>query len=203
MKTTSLFLSAGAASLLVMPVFAGDHEDEVEIPFDVAEVFFELNKTDGDLGIHAMIDGEPWKRLQIEDTKERRILGVGVRGRLRRQGLTEIFFESAEPTFDELPPSVFFHRFPEGTYEVEGVSLEGDELENIARDLSAVDPKIPFTILAFFPEYQMKNFRRPQVQEMVKAYRKVKATGLQNIIGHPAGIRSIPFSLQYSSASGE
>lgn len=131
MKFTSFFLGAGAASLLVMPVFAGDHDDDDdEIPFEVAEVFFELNNTDGDLGIHAMIDGEPWKRLQIEDTKERRILGVGVRGRLRRQGLTEIFFESAEPTFDDLPPSVFFDRFPEGTYEVEGVSLEGDELES-------------------------------------------------------------------------
>ena len=59
--------------------------------------------------------------------------------------------------------------------------VEGDELANIARNLSAVDPKIPFTILAFFPEYQMKDFRRPHAKEMVEAYRRVKATGLQNI----------------------
>ena len=58
------------------------------------------------------------------------MLKVNVRGRLRRQGLTEFFFESAEPTFDELPPEQFFARFPEGTYEVEGVTLEGDELES-------------------------------------------------------------------------
>ena len=107
-----------------------DEHDASEIPFDVAEVFFELNNTDGDLGIHALIDGEPWKRLQIEDADERRLLNVGTRGRLRRQGLTEIFFESAEPTFDELSPKRFFERFPEGTYDVEGRTLEGDELES-------------------------------------------------------------------------
>lgn len=37
-----------------------------EIPFKIATVYFELNNTDGDLGIHALIDGEPWKKLQIE-----------------------------------------------------------------------------------------------------------------------------------------
>jgi hypothetical protein len=58
------------------------------------------------------------------------MLGVNVRGRLRRQGLTELFFESAEPTFNELSPKKFFKRFPEGVYEIEGVTLEGDELES-------------------------------------------------------------------------
>jgi len=112
----------------VPKVWAEDNGDE--IPFDEAYIYFELNNTDGDLGIHALIDGEPWKRLEIEDPNERRMLGVNVRGRLRRQGLTEFFFESAEPTFDELSPERFFRRFPEGEYEIEGISLEGDELES-------------------------------------------------------------------------
>ena len=85
MKYTKLIACAGAAGLLATPVIAEDH-DEDEIEFDVAEIFFELNNTDGDLGIHSLIDGEPWKRLKIEDPNERRMLGVGVRGRLRRQG---------------------------------------------------------------------------------------------------------------------
>lgn len=129
MKTRYLCLGTGVAALLVAPAFADSH-DEDEIPWEVAEVFFELNNTDGDLGIHSLVDGGPWKRLQIEDTKERTILDVKVRGRLRRQGMTEIFFESAEPTFDELAPEAFFDRFPEGTYEVEGVTLDGEELES-------------------------------------------------------------------------
>lgn len=103
-----------------------------EIPFADANVFFELNDTDGDLGIHALIDGEPWKRLEIEDPNERRMLLIRVTGRLRRQGLTELFFESAEPTFDELNPEDFFERFPEGTYEVEGLTLDREELESEA-----------------------------------------------------------------------
>ena len=131
MNPRLLGLCAGVSALLAAPtaVFAHD-DDEEEIPFDVAEVFFELNDTDGDLGIHALIDGDAWKRLRIEDKNERRLLSVKVRGRLRRQGLTEIFFESAEPMFDELPAPTFFSRFPEGTYEISGRTLEGDELKS-------------------------------------------------------------------------
>ncbi len=129
MTIGKLYLCAGAVTLLAAPVLADDHDEE-EISWDVAEVFFELNNTDGDLGIHALVDGEPWKRLQIEDVNERRIFAVNARSRLRRQGVTEIFFESAEPTFDELPSATFFRRFPEGIYEVEGVSLNGIEIES-------------------------------------------------------------------------
>ena len=39
----------------------------------------------------------------------------------------------------------------------------------------------PFSILAFFPEHQMKDFRRPNAKEMVEAYRNVKSTGLKRI----------------------
>ena len=128
MRARRLLLLAPAA-LLAVPAWADDDDDE-ELPFDVAEVFFELNNTDGDLGIHALIDGEPWKRLSIENDDDRKLLNVFVRSQLRRQGLTEIFFESAEPPFDELAPETFFRRFPEGEYEVEGVTLEGTELES-------------------------------------------------------------------------
>ena len=112
------------------PLAMAEHDDDMEVPFDVAQIFFELNDTDGDLGIHALIDGGPWKRLSIENPHERKLLNVFVRSRLRRQGLTEFFFESAEPTFDELPPAKFFRRFNPGTYEVEGRTLDGVELES-------------------------------------------------------------------------
>jgi hypothetical protein len=119
-----------------------DDDDDNEVPFAEAEIFFELNDTDGDLGIHALIDGDPWKWLEIEDPRERRMLAVAVRGRLGRQGLTELFFESAEPDFDELDPDVFFARFPKGEYEIEGVTLEGDELESTV-ELTHVLPAPP------------------------------------------------------------
>jgi hypothetical protein len=110
----------------------GDGEEQ-EIPFEEARLFFELNDTDGDLGIHGLVDGDEWKRLEIEDPNDVRMLDVLVRGRLRRQGLTEIFFESAEPPFDELAPQRFFQRFPEGIYDIGGITLDGQELDSEVR----------------------------------------------------------------------
>jgi len=113
------------------------NDDGEEMSFEVAEIYFELNDTDEDLGIHALVDGEPWKRIKIEGPNERVLLIVSAWSRLRRQGLTELFFESAEPPFESddpeevtLTPEQFFQRFPEGTYEIEGRTLEGDELES-------------------------------------------------------------------------
>ena len=97
--------------------------------FSEAELFVELNNTDGDLGIHGSIDGGAYSRLEIEDPNERVILVLRAGGRLARQGLTQLFFESAEPKFDELTPAEFFRRFPEGTYEIDAVSLTGEEIE--------------------------------------------------------------------------
>ena len=59
--------------------------------------------------------------------------------------------------------------------------METDELAKIAHTLKEVDPKIPFTILAFFPEHQMRDFRSPSVREMVEAYHKAKSVGLTHI----------------------
>jgi hypothetical protein len=106
------------------------HDDGDETPFDEADIFLELNDTDGDLGIHALVDGEAWRKLEIEGPDEREMLDVRVKGRLGRQGLTELFFESAEPPFTELSPQQFLRRFPEGVYEIDGTTLEGVELES-------------------------------------------------------------------------
>ena len=112
---------------------ADTRRDEDEgIPFAEAVVLAELNDTDGDLGFHASIDGDAWRLLEIEDPNERVILRIRGRSRLRRQGLTQLFFESAEPTFDELTPEAFFARFPEGEYEVSGRATDGGELESVA-----------------------------------------------------------------------
>lgn len=107
-----------------------EDEDEEELEFEEAELFFELNDTDGDLGIQGMIEGDAWKRLIIEGPDERQLLNIWVRRWLRRQGLSEFLFESDEPTFDELSPAQFFDRFPEGTYEIEGITKSGEELES-------------------------------------------------------------------------
>lgn len=93
--------------------------------FAEAEIFFELNDTDGDLGIHASIDGEAWTDLSIQGPNDGLLFEVSGRGKLRGQGLTQLSFESAEPSFDELEPEAFFRRFPEGRYEIVARALGG------------------------------------------------------------------------------
>jgi pyruvate-formate lyase-activating enzyme len=59
--------------------------------------------------------------------------------------------------------------------------VEAEELGRIAARLAALDPSIPFTILAFFPEHQMQDFQTPTVEEMIKAYENSRTAGLTQI----------------------
>lgn len=59
--------------------------------------------------------------------------------------------------------------------------VEAEELGDIAGLLAGVDPSIPFTILACFPEYRMRDARPPRVEEIVQAYESAKQRGLKNI----------------------
>jgi len=117
-----LTIALVAAGTAWMPAAAQPEEPP---QFSEAEIFFELNDTDGDLGIHGSIDGDPWLDLEIEGPGDRRLLNIFSQGRLRTQGMTQLFFESAEPPFDELDPAEFFRRFPEGRYTIEGRAQEG------------------------------------------------------------------------------
>ncbi|MFH0342161.1 MAG: hypothetical protein ACHBNF_08525 [Chromatiales bacterium] len=100
------------------------------VEFPEAELFFELNDTAGDLGIHSSIDGPAYTKLKIMGPKKHTILKLRPKGRLARQGLTQLFIESAEPSFDELAPEKFFRRFPEGPYVVKARTLDGGRLQS-------------------------------------------------------------------------
>ncbi len=58
--------------------------------------------------------------------------------------------------------------------------VEEDQIGKIAKLLVDLDPEIPFTILAFFPEYKLK-VRPPTLMEMLKAYNAAEEAGLKNI----------------------
>jgi hypothetical protein len=121
------------ASVVVGLVWGGVAGGVSAAEFTQAELFVELNDTDGDLGFHAAIDGGPYVALEIEDPGGRTILKLTAQGRLARQGLTQLSFESAEPSFDELAPEKFFLRFPEGMYEIEGTTADGTEFRKRVR----------------------------------------------------------------------
>ena len=113
---------------LLSPAVASD-DDEDEIELDESEVFVEFNSTDMDFGIQFFWDGEPWARMKVEGPGKGTVLNVKAQRNVAEQGLTEGFFESAEPPTSVLNRQQFLERFPAGEYEFEGETLEGDDLE--------------------------------------------------------------------------
>jgi len=59
--------------------------------------------------------------------------------------------------------------------------VETDQIVKIASIVKEADPSIPFTILAFFPEYKLRDVRPPTLMEMAKAYFAVREVGLKNV----------------------
>ena len=108
------------------------------IPFDEAEVFFEFNSTDLDLGFDIFMDAEPWTSVRVIGP-DGRIFKVLTDGGLQEQGNTEIMTESAEPGFcedideylcdDEFIQTKideFQAHFPEGWYQFRGTTIDGE-----------------------------------------------------------------------------
>ena len=91
-----------------------------------ARLKIELNDTDGDAGIQVFVDGDPWKSMEIFDTRGRRLLRVRTSGAFGKQGGAELFMESGEPSFDELSFEDFLERFPEGDYHFRGRGVDGE-----------------------------------------------------------------------------
>jgi hypothetical protein len=129
---TSLALVAGIAAASSAPSSSARATSKT-IRLDEATMIIEVNATDGDAGLQVFLDGEAWRSMTITAPNGRRILGVNTRSRLRDHGLTELFSESSEPSFDEFPLKKFKRLFPEGRYRFVGATIEGKRLVGRAR----------------------------------------------------------------------
>ena len=114
---------------------------------DEAAVFIEINDTDGDAGIHMFLDGVGWKRMKVFDPDGKKVVDLRTRGNVGMQGITELFFESAEPSFDEQPLDEFLVRFPPGVYRFRGRTTDGKVLRGRAR----LTHRIPDAPVLIFP----------------------------------------------------
>lgn len=104
------------------------HAEVAGVPFADAELFFELNATDDDLGLQLFLDtDEGWKRVRVLDPGRRDMLVFQTAGKLSRLGITELRFESAEPSPEEV-----LALFPPGEYRFRGQTVEGDYLTSSA-----------------------------------------------------------------------
>jgi len=105
----------------------------IVVPLKDARLKIELNSTDQDAGVQVFIDADPWKTMDIFDPYGKMIFRATNRGRLAKQGGTELFLESGEPNFSEVPLEEFLKRFPQGNYRIVGRGLNGEKYVGSAK----------------------------------------------------------------------
>jgi hypothetical protein len=103
------------------------------IPFADARLKIEVNATDGDAGLQVFLDGEPWRAVSLYNPSGRKLVEITAKGPLKNYGLTELFSESSEPSFDVFPFEEFKKLFPEGVYTFRGKTIDGKNLLGTAR----------------------------------------------------------------------
>jgi hypothetical protein len=100
MRSASIWFTAAAVVALV----AGAAAPEASAKrLEETAIFIEINDTDGDAGIQIFLDGEGWNSMKVFDPDGKKVLNVRGRAAVGIQGITELFFESAEPSFEEQP----------------------------------------------------------------------------------------------------
>jgi hypothetical protein len=114
-----------------------------------SQIYIEYNQTGNDLGFHVKLDGEDWRQLKIYNPRDKKIFDVRGLAGYRQLGMTELFFEGAEPNLDEFPLADLLGLFPEGDYEFEGRTVDGEEIEGTGT-LSHAVPNGPGNVNAAF-----------------------------------------------------
>ncbi len=117
------------------------------VPFKESRIYIEFNQTANDLGYHVSLDAEDWRRLEIFNPKGRLVFQVEGRGAYRQLGMTELFFEGAEPNLDDFPLDDLLGLFPEGVYTLSGRTVEKRNLVGTAA-LSHAVPNGPGNVTA-------------------------------------------------------
>ena len=129
-------LAAVVLTAAVAPAWA-DKADQDNgapvIPLKDARLKIEVNSTDRDAGVQLFIDADPWKSMDVYDPNGRLLLRATARGAFAKQGGTELFMESGEPSLDDVPLDVFLKRFPVGDYRIEGRGTNGEKLVGVAK----------------------------------------------------------------------
>lgn len=129
-----VFLVAAVALILgtAAPQASAKKKEKEEVPLEIAKIYFEYNSSGNDLGVHVFLDGEDWKEIKIFNPCGKVIFKVEGKQAYKELGMTELFFEGAEPNLDDVPLEDLLEMFPEGEYEFEGRTVDGAEIEGEA-----------------------------------------------------------------------
>ncbi len=152
------WIGAGAISALILgcseppgaPASVSEADDSTvvlnmedggaQIPFAKLKLFLEFNSTDDDLGVQLLLDAPGWEWVNGHDPRGRRIVDIDARGRLRELGITELFFESAEPSPEEVLALI-----PAGIYSFSGKTVDGEKLAGTATLSHSLPPAPVFS----------------------------------------------------------
>lgn len=127
-------VAVGGTSIVAATSQAGEQPaaQQGTKPLSAARILFELNATARDAGVQALVDAEGWRSMKLYDPNGKQLLRVRADGSVGKVGVTELFFESAEPSLDDLPLKELLEMYPEGDYTLVGKSVEGDTLVGVA-----------------------------------------------------------------------
>lgn len=97
-----------------------------------AQFYIEYNNSAKDAGVQVFLDGDEWEWIEIYDPDGKKIYRVDTGNNAKQIGINELFFESSEPSFDELPFEDLLALYPEGEYKFIGKTIEGDDIKGEA-----------------------------------------------------------------------
>jgi hypothetical protein len=134
MHRLPVFLTAAAAAaitLLIAPSILW------ALRLTAAQIRFEINGTAGDGGVQFFLDGEGWKSCEISRPDGNHLVTVTAtvsdNGSPGTNGLTELFIESAEPSFAEQSLAALLALFPAGRYQFDCLTTDDKPLESSAQ----------------------------------------------------------------------
>lgn len=205
---TTVTLALGTAMVLASaarPARAATPPQEAQLSF--SRIYWEYNASANDLGVHVTLDGEHWTKLKIENPRERVLFQVKGSGPYANLGMTELFFEGAEPSLDEFPLQDLLALFPEGEYEFEGRTVDRQEIEGSWMFTHAI-PDGPEVFADVGPNHLLR-IRWNEVTAPPPGFpnRPIHITGYQVIVGSfqvtlPATARGVTVPPEFVQAMG-
>ena len=150
---------------------------QVVTQLEDARLKFEINSTDRDGGVQVFIDAEHWNAMSIVDPQGNRIFSTQARSRLARFGGSELFLESGEPPFSELPLRRLLKQWPAGVYQFRGTGPDGEVLRGSARLTHRLPagPRLTSPVEGSMPQ---------KPRDTVMRWRRVQAPEGSRIIGY-------------------
>jgi hypothetical protein len=117
--------------MITFLVIAFTPKANAQVALEISRIYIEYNSSANDLGFHVSLDGEDWKKLKIVNPNHKMIFSVQGKHAYKELGMTELFFEGAEPSLFEFPLADLLALFPEGEYNFKGTTVDGEKITGV------------------------------------------------------------------------